>query len=315
MIRTPFSTIAVVCCLSLTGVVLFNAPMVQARVTKVVIAKTESPTFGGKSFGAVGPYERISGQIIGEVDPKDPLNAIIIDIGLAPKNPNGTVTYSTDFQILRPVDRTKGNKRLLYEITNRGRTNVLGTLNDSKTGIDVDSSGDAGNGFLMRQGYVVLESGWDFSAPRNGKLFTATVPVAKNPDGSSITGLNTEEFVIDKGATPAQQRLTYPAVSVDKSKASLTVRRNYADTPVPVPAAEWDYGDAKLNSVKLTSGNFGGPGSFGPTALYEFTYIARDPTVVSLGFAAIRDLATFLRTAKADDQGVPNPLAGDIQFI
>jgi hypothetical protein len=82
-----------------------------------------------------------------------------------------------------------------------------------------------------------------------------------------------------------------------------------------VPASDWDYVDAKLNSVKLTSGDFGGPGSFGPTALYEFTYIARDPTVVGLGFAAIRDLAAFLRTAKADDQGVPNPIAGDVQFI
>jgi len=315
MIRTPFSPTAVACCLSLTGAVLFNAPAAQARVTKVVIAKTEQPTFGGRSFGAVGPYERISGQIIGEVDPKDPANAIIIDVGLAPKNPNGAVTYSTDFQILRPLDRTRGNKRLVYEITNRGRTNVLGTLNDSKTENDVESSGDAGNGFLMRQGYVVLESGWDFSAPRNGKLFTATVPVAKNPDGSSITGLNTEEFVIDKGATPAQQRLTYPAASADKSKASLTVRRNYADTPVPVPAAEWDYVDAKLNAVKLTSGNFGGPGSFGPTALYEFTYEAKDPVVAGLGFAAIRDIATFLRNAETDDTGTPNPLAGDVQLI
>src|SRR5215469_13269259 len=237
MTRTSFST-TVSCCLSLVGVVFCGVPWAQARVTKVVIVKTESPTFGGKSFGAVGPYERISGQIIGEVDPKDPLNAIIIDIGLAPKNPNGTVTYSTDFQILRPVDRARSNKRLIYEITNRGRTNVLGTLNDSKTENDVESSGDAGNGFLMRQGYVLLESGWDFSAPRNGKRFTATVPVAKNPDGSSIAGLNTEEFVIDKAATPAQLRLNYPAASTDKSKASLTVRKNYADTPIPVPAAD-----------------------------------------------------------------------------
>jgi Alpha/beta hydrolase domain len=315
MTRTPFPTATVACCLLLTGVVVFCRTPVQARVTQVVIAKTESPTFGGRNFGAAGQYERISGQIIGEVDPKDPLNAIIVDINLAPKNPNGTVTYSTDFQILRPVDRTKGNKRLIYEITNRGRPSVLETLNDSKTGNDVESSGDPGNGFLMRQGYVVLESGWDFSAPRNGKLFTATVPVAKNPDGSAITGLNTEEFVIDKAATPAQQRLNYPAASPDKSKASLTVRKNYADTPIPVPAAEWDYVDTKLNAVKLTSGNFGAPGSFGPTALYEFTYEAKDPVVASLGFAALRDIATFLRNAETDDKGTPNPLAGDVQYI
>jgi hypothetical protein len=306
---------AIVCCLSLTGVALCGASSAQARVTQVVIKATESPTFGGKSFGAVGQYERISGQIVGEVDPNDPVNAVMVDIGLAPKNPNGTVTYSTDFHILRPIDRTKGNKRLIYEITNRGRTNVLETLNDSKTGNDTTTSGDAGNGFLMRQGYIVLESGWDFSAPRNGKAFTATVPVAKNPDGSSITGPNTEEFVIDKAATPASQRLTYPAASADKSKASLTVRRNYADVPIPVPASDWDYVDAKLNAVKLTSGNFGAPGSFGPTALYEFTYVAKDPVVASLGLAAIRDIATYLRNAETDDKGMPNPLAGDVSFI
>jgi len=306
---------AIACCLSLTGVVLCSAPSAQARVTQVVIKATESPTFGGKSFGAVGQYERISGQIVGEVDPNDPVNAVMVDIGLAPKNSNGTVTYSTDFQILRPIDRTKGNKRLIYEITNRGRTNVLETLNDSKTGNDTTTSGDAGNGFLMRQGYVVLDTGWDFSAPRNGKAFTATVPVAKNPDGSSITGPNTEEFVIDKGATPAAQRLTYPAASADKSKASLTVRRNYADAPIPVPASDWDYVDAKLNAVKLTSGNFGAPGSFGPTALYEFTYTAKDPVVASLGLAAIRDIATYLRNAETDDKGTPNPLAGDVASI
>jgi hypothetical protein len=315
MVKTTSPKTTIVCCLSLTGVVLCDVPSAQARVTQVVITTTESPTFDGKSFGAVGQYERISGQIVGEVDPKDPLNAVIVDVDLAPKNPNGVVNYSTDFQILRPIDRTKGNKRLIYEITNRGRTNVLETLNDSKTGNDTATSGDAGNGFLMRQGYIVLESGWDFSAPRNGKLFTATVPIAKNSDGSSITGPSTEEFVIDKAVTPASQRLTYPAASAEKSKASLTVRRNYADTPVPVPSTDWDYVDAKLNAVMLTSGNFGAPGSFGPTALYEFTYVAKDPAVASLGLAAIRDIATYLRNAETDEKGTPNPLAGDVAFI
>jgi hypothetical protein len=316
MTRTPFSAAALMSSVVPIGVALFGTvPHADARVMQVVIAATEQPTYGGKSFGTVGPYERISGQIVGEVDPKDPLNAIIVDIGLAPVNAKGMVQYSTDFQILRPVDRTKGNKRLLYEITNRGRTNALGTLNDSKTESDVTTSGDPGNGFLMRQGYVILETGWDPSAPRNGKLFTATVPIAKNPDGSSIVGPNTDEFVIDKEASPAAQRLTYPAATPDKSKASLTVRRNYADTPIPVPAADWDYVDAKLNAVKLSSGNFGGPSSFGPTALYEFTYMAKDPMVVGLGFAAIRDIATFLRNAETDDGGTPNPLAGDVQYI
>ncbi len=277
MSRTPFSRLAFAVCLVLIGVGFADVPSARARVTQIVITATEQPAFGGKGFGTVGPYERISGHVTGEVDPKLPLNGIIVDIGLAPVNAKGMVEYSTDFQILRPVSRGKGNRRLLYEITNRGSSSVLQTLNDSRTGIDATASGDPGNGFLMRQGYVVLESGWDVTAPRNGKLFTATVPIVKNPDGSTIIGPAVEEFVIDKGA--------------------------------------WDYADAKLDAVKLSSGNFGGPGSFGPTALYEFTYVAKDPLAVGLGFAAIRDLATFLRNAETDDRGTPNPLAGDIQFI
>lgn len=315
MTRRRFPATVVVLGFSLTSVVLCGGPSAQARITQLVISATERPAFGGRSFGDVGPYERISGRIIGEVDPEDPSNAIIVDIGLAPKNPNGTVTYSTSFQILRPMDRGRSNRRLIYGLTNRGRTTALEILNDSETGNDIESSGDAGNGFLMRHGYLVLESGWDFSAPRNSKLFITAVPVAKNPDGSAITGLDTEEFVIDKGATPAVQRLTYPAASADKSKASLTVRRNYDDAPVPVPASGWDYADEKLSTVRLTSGNFGGPGSFGPTALYEFTYEAKDPVVAGLGFAAIRDIATFLRRAASDVRGTPNPLAGDVEYV
>jgi Alpha/beta hydrolase domain len=301
--------------LAIAGVALLGgAPAAQARVTQIVIKTVESPTFNGRSFGTVGRYERISGQFVGEVDPNARENAVIVDIALAPKNPNGTVGYSTDFQILRPIDRSKANHRLLYEITNRGRPRMLEMLNDSPAGGDVTSSGDPGNGFLMRQGYVLLESGWQTAVPP-GNLFHIAVPVAKNPDGSTITGPATEELVVDKNATPATLRLTYAAASDDKSKATLTVRKNYADAPILVPASDWDFVDAKLSAIKLTSGNFGGPGSFGPTALYEFSYTARDPLVVGLGFAAIRDIATFLRSAKADDQGVANPLAGDLEML
>jgi hypothetical protein len=301
--------------LALIGVALLgSASHAPARVTQVVIKTVESPTFGGRSFGTVGQYERISGQITGEVDPSDPRNAVIVDIGLAPKNPNGTVSYTTDFQILRPIDRSKGNGRLLYEITNRGRTNALQMLNDSPTGNDVGTSGEPGNGFLMQNGFALLETGWDVPPPA-ARSFTIKVPVAKSSNGSPITGLSTEEFVIDKSQTPEVGKLNYAAATGDKSKASLTVRKNYADEPVPLPETAWDYADEKLTSVKLTSGKFGGAGSFGPTALYEFTYTARDPSVVALGFAAIRDIATFLRGAAADDKGVPNPLAGNVQYI
>jgi Alpha/beta hydrolase domain len=309
-------------CLTLIGIPLLSfAPDAQARVTKLTITTTEAPTFkttaapGGASFGAVGQYERIEGIFTGEVDPKDPLNAVIVDIELAPRNANGTVSYSADFQILRPINLAKGNHRVLFELPNRGGTNALSLLNDSKTNNTTATAGDPGNGFLMNQGYTIVEGSWDTTVAQGGAGFGVTFPVAKNRDGSTITGPATEELVVDKNATQSTLPLTYAAVSADKSKASLTVRENFGDAPQLVPSSGWDYTDSSLTAVKLTSGKFGGPGSFGPTALYEFTYVAQNPVVVGLGFAALRDLGTFLRSAKQDDGGVANPLAGDVQRI
>jgi Alpha/beta hydrolase domain len=298
------------------GIAVLGIPSAaDARVTQINITTVESPTFSGASFGLVGAYERIEGTITGEVDPTNPLNGVIVDIDLAPKNANGTVGYSTDFQILRPVDLTKGNHRVFFDLPNRGRATALTTLNDSAVPNDTTTSGSPGNGFLMNQGYTLVEGAWDITAPQGGKPFGVTFPVAKNNDGSTITGLATEEFVIDQNATPASEPLTYAAASADKSQAFLTVRENYGDTPQPVAWSCWDYTDATLTAVKLTTGNFGAaapPCQFGPTALYEFTYTAQNPLVVGLGFAALRDLATFLREATADQN---NPLAGDVQRI
>ena len=138
-------------CLTLIGIGLFGiVPFAHARVTQINMS-TEAPTFGGASFGSVGQYERIEGTISGEVDPKDPLNAVIVDIHRAAKNANGKVGYSADFQILRPMDLNKGNHRVIFELPNRGRTNVLGLFNDSQTGNAKGASGDPGNAFLMNQ--------------------------------------------------------------------------------------------------------------------------------------------------------------------
>src|SRR5216684_6239430 len=196
------------------------APTANARVTQINITKVESPTFGSASFGSVGQYERIEGTITGTVDPRNPPDAVIADIDLAsPKNADGTVSYSADFQILRPIDLSKGNHRVIFELPNRGRTNILGILNDSTTPNDTPKSGDPGNGFVMNQGYTIVEGGWDTSAAHGGALFTVTFPVAKHKDGSEITGPATEEFVVDTGPTSGSELLTYPAATADKAKA------------------------------------------------------------------------------------------------
>ena len=285
---------------------LLLAPVLaDARITQFIITSTQSPTFEGTSFGTVGRYEKLIGRVTCEVDPNDPRNEVIVDIKLAPKNARGMVEYSTDFLILRPIDASKSNRRLIYDVTNRGRISGFPVLNSSSAENNPTSAADAGNGYLMRQGYTIVMSGWDFSAAGDGS-FSTTVPVAANPDGSPITGPNTEELVVDIGADPTMLRLTYPAASLEKSQATLTVRHRYADPPVTIPASGWDY--VNSTSIKLV------PGPFQPTNLYEFTYPAMNPVVAALGFAVIRDLAAFLRNAAADDANRPNPLAGQVDY-
>ena len=134
------------------------------------------------------------------------------------------VEYAADVYILKPVDLSKGNHRLFFEINNRGNNLSFGQLNDATTGgNDPTSAGDAGNGYLMEQGYTIVLGGWDATAPPGAGRLTLAVPVAKNPDGSSITGPALEELVVDDTMTMTVP-LTYAAATLDKSSPKLTER-------------------------------------------------------------------------------------------
>jgi hypothetical protein len=282
-----------------------------AGITRIQITKVESPTFEGASFGAVGQYEKLVGRVSGEVDPADPQNSVITDLALAPQNSSGRVEYSADIYILRPIDRSKGNHRLFFEINNRGGNLSFGQMNDATSGgNDPTKAPDAGNGFLMRQGYTIVWSGWDVTVASGGGRFTIKVPVATNADGSTITGPALEEFVIDDAVTMTAP-LTYPAATSDKSQATLTVRTRFEDPPVFIPAFGWDYANTGLTAVHLLPAGT----SFQRGTLYEFIYPATNALIAGLGFAAIRDVAAFLHNASMDDQGNPNPLAGDLQNV
>jgi hypothetical protein len=311
MRRVGSNLLALLTTLFVALAVALGAPIpAEARITRMEIIRVESPTFEGTSFGDVGQYEKLVGRAFGEADPHDPHNEMITDIALAPGNAKGMVEYSTTIYILRPVDRSAGNHRLFFEINNRGNNLSFGQLNNTPAAVvnDPTTAADAGNGFLMRQGYTIVLSGWDATvAPGDGRQ-TITVPAAKHPDGSSIIGPALEEFVVDN-ATTMTGPLTYPAATPDKSEASLTVRVHYTDPPEPIPSAGWEYVNER--TIRLLP-----PGTpFQQGRLYEFTYLAKDPLVAGLGFAATRDVAAFLRHAATDDDGNPNPLAGDVQFV
>ena len=100
------------------------APPAHAQITKIVIdhARSESPAFEGRAFGAngsVGRYEKLRGKAFGELDPADPRNAVITDLARAPRNTQGKVEYSMDIFILKPIDLSKGNHKLILDFNNR----------------------------------------------------------------------------------------------------------------------------------------------------------------------------------------------------
>jgi hypothetical protein len=313
-------------CLFLVGTaVLGIAAPAYAGVTQINITCVQSPTFGGASFGSIGQYELIQGTFTGEVDPSNPQNAAIVDLQNAPRNARGMVSYSADFQILRPINLAHGSHKVIYDLPNRGGATSLSTYNNGTANdrswctAGLPSHFTIGDGFLMNQGFTVVETAWDITVTPSGSsapTFGVSFPVATKRNGGSITGPATEEFVIDSNATAATEPLHYAAASADQSAATLTVRENYGDEPIVMPSSSWVYTDSTLTAIKLTNGLvFGGPGTYAPTALYEFTYIAKDPVVAGLGFASLRDFATFLRSAKTDERGVPNPLADDVRAI
>jgi hypothetical protein len=151
-------------------------------------------------------------------------------------------------------------------------------------------------------------SGWDFSAGTDSEDYntTITLPVAKNPDGSSITGPSYEYIV--SGA--ASYELNYPPAALDQTKATLTHRVHLDDVPQAIPVSGWAY-DAKGTSIHLLPAGT----RFTQGDIYEFSYTAKDPTVNGVGFAAVRDFNAFLRYEKADESGTANPMAGDITRI
>ncbi len=108
--RRTIGSVAMACVLVVVGA-LVTTPAAEARITKVEITTTESPTFGGYAWPGVGQYEKLVGKAYGEVDPFDPKNAVIVDIELAPRNASGNVEYAFDFYILKPIDLSRGLTR------------------------------------------------------------------------------------------------------------------------------------------------------------------------------------------------------------
>jgi Alpha/beta hydrolase domain len=260
------------------------------------------PLADGAPFGEAGAYERVIATARGEVDPAHPGNKGIALIDRAPRNAAGKVEYTTDVFILRPRDPGRGNGRILYEVNNRGRKMLFGNIADGPQGVnDPKTLGDLGNAFPLRRGYTIVWSGWDPDAPRANMGLALTAPIATN-NGQPIVQRVREEWVSGTRLGVLESfKLSHEATSLEQNLARLTVRERADDEQRELPLNQWSFVDGR--SIRLRDGAKAQPGY-----LYEFHYEARNPKVQGLGFAATRDLISWLRHDPAALQATGRPI-------
>lgn len=289
----------------------------QAKGSAATVERFEisenRPAFGGTSFEGVGSYQLIRAKAHVRVAPGHAANRGIVDLALAPRDPQGGVLYTADVVILRPRDASKARRVMIAEVPNRGMPVALHGLNGgnamrdlmsmlqgSSIGAAYSTATAAGDGFLYRRGYTLVWVGWQASLPPVAALLGADFPVATG-NGKPITGRVETTAVFDTNEPVSTIALPYPIATGSEGEAVLTVRARPGALPRVMPRNSWRFeGDRKVSVDR--------PHDMDAGALYQLVYTAKDPEIAGLGFAATRDIITFLRRGQADASGAANPL-------
>jgi len=266
----------------------------------------------GRAFGGVGPYERLRGRLTFLIDATAGENQAITDIRLAPRDSQGRIQFSTDFMMLRPVDGGRANGRLLYEAGPAAGPAMLSVFNDASNALLPVSSSDAGNGFLMDQGYSLLWVGWNWDVlPGEGRL-RADLPIALDA-GKPLFGRVLSEITVTQQTTTARAtggalNIGYEPARPDDPDAVMTVRENARAVRAVIPRDRWHFGRKFGNRQIYDPALVTLEDGFKPGAIYTVSYLARGPRVAGLGLAAIREALLFFHFSRNDRYGNANPL-------
>jgi hypothetical protein len=269
--------------------------LAQARVVRVEVS-SRGDIQEGKPFGNAGAYEKIVGRVYFAVDPSNLHNRQIVDLDKAPRNAHGEVEFSADLYLLKPKDMSKGNQAVLFEVSNRGGRGILSLANGRE--------GEFGDGFLMRQGYTIAWVGWEFDLSSQGEHLRLSAPVAHDPGGKEIHGLVRTDF------TPAEKRddmplghillgpdggNSYPVDDPASEKNILTVRDTPTGNRQTIPRSEWSFAHIVNGQLKTDPHYVHLNSGFVPGRIYELVYTAKNPAVVGVGLAAVRDFLSYLK--------------------
>ena len=230
----------------------------------------------------------LSGHFFGEIDPQDPHNSIIMDIQFAPRNARGMVEYSATFALSKPIDMSKSNGVLYYTVSNRGRGAPVGS----------------------DDGRINLLSGWQGDLLQRPDAQTIVVPWRASPMARRLTG-PVMERLIDIAAGHHHHRsrhdalrgpdLPAPAHARHRQGQPHAAHRPRMRRPPPSPSGDWAFADCTTKPFPGTPdpSKLCVKGGFDPASEYVLVFTAKDPLVLGIGFAATRDLNSFLRYADA----------------
>ncbi|HKF24475.1 MAG TPA: alpha/beta hydrolase domain-containing protein [Candidatus Acidoferrum sp.] len=274
-----------------------------ARVKRVELT-SRADVLDGRSYGAAGAYERITGRVYFSVAVGNSHNRRIVDLANAVNLEGGEVEFSADFIAVRPKDAKKGNGSMLLEVPNRGRSRIISLVD----GGNWDLSGDAGDAWLLRRGFTIVSLGWQWDAlgPDALKLYA---PIAKEY-GKTITLLlrgdlmparQMEEIPLGHLITGSIGGSEYPVADPDDPRNVLTVRDSREARRRTIPRSQWQFAETVDGKTRPSDRSIRMAGGFQPGKIYEYVYVVENPVVAGLGFAAIRDFASY---AKHDPQAV-----------
>jgi hypothetical protein len=253
---------------AMLALVTLHAGLCFAAVTHVYI-NDRTDFQNGASMGKAGPYERFTATANFEIDPRLPANRIITDIDLAPRNENGMVEWKADVVVLRARDPKLTNGTVLFEVSNRGGMGMLNLFQP-----------DGGN-YLLEQGYTLVWVGWQNDVPKGLRMYA--------PSAAGVKGKVRSDIVVDKKTDTAGlgDRDHIPYEVLEPQSATLTVRDAPLGARTTISRTAWSVTeDGK--SVRLSGG-------FVPGRIYEVIYSSRNPTIVGLGPAGIRDFISFFK--------------------
>jgi hypothetical protein len=328
-----------------------EAYVLQIIIDQTNTANYNPIPVGSSTPGPSVSYTIYTGRIVGALAPTNPLNAVITDINLAPTN-GGLVNYTAVFSIVTPTNPAARSGLMIHEVPNRGgnaiNTNALiAGATYVQSGWQPDLLAQCSSAPVPPYPCVSLNSPYGvpsgsypfFTAPSGFADFVVQVPVA-TVDGNPPNGTNTitgqvygHVCVGPNGCPLAVGTVTstshmaiqgpafvpYQPVSTDTNQAKLwtTPSQTFTGETGPktfIPSAQWAWAYCPTGWPGTPNPNYiclNGQ-TFDPNLLYEVVYTAADPLVLGVGFAAFRDLGSFLRYGTTAPGGGSNPIAGAI---